>query len=123
MFTRNPLTGACERVIEASWGLGETVVSGTVTPDSYVVGTDGCVRAVTTGEKDVAIRCTDRGVVEHEVSGPRVYERCLTDADLIALHELAIACDDVFGCSDHDIEFAFRGGALYLLQRRPITHA
>ena len=35
LFTRNPVTGVAERVIEASWGLGEAVVSGLVTPDSY----------------------------------------------------------------------------------------
>ena len=37
MFTRNPITGADERMIEASWGLGEAVVSGRVIPDSFLV--------------------------------------------------------------------------------------
>ena len=43
LFTRNPVTGADERVIEASWGLGEAVVGGLVTPDSYRVARGGRV--------------------------------------------------------------------------------
>src|SRR5439155_5354035 len=41
MFTRNPVTGADERVIEASWGLGEAVVAGIVIPDHYRVDRSG----------------------------------------------------------------------------------
>ena len=41
MFTRNPITGADERMIEASWGLGEAVVSGRVIPDSFRVARSG----------------------------------------------------------------------------------
>src|SRR3954447_8259398 len=43
MFTRNPITGADERMIEASWGLGESVVSGRVIPDSFRVARGGAV--------------------------------------------------------------------------------
>ena len=43
MFTQNPITGAHERMIEASWGLGEVVVAGMVIPDSYRVDADGHV--------------------------------------------------------------------------------
>ena len=41
MFTRNPVTGADERVIEASWGLGEAVVAGIVIPDHYRIDRSG----------------------------------------------------------------------------------
>ena len=43
MFTRNPLDGADERVIEASWGLGESVVAGLVVPDNYALDQQGRV--------------------------------------------------------------------------------
>lgn len=123
MFTRNPVTGAEERVIEASWGLGETVVSGMVTPDQYRLDPDGNVLDRCSGEKDVAILLGPDGrTQECEISGPRVEELCLSDRHLQALHRLAGECDRVFGGTDHDIEFAFTGDALYLLQRRPITH-
>ena len=48
---------------------------------------------------------------------------CLTESHLRQLHLLATACDAAFGAAEHDIEFAFSGDRLFLLQRRPITHA
>ncbi len=123
LFTRNPVTGESERVIEASWGLGETVVAGLVTPDQYRLGADGRVLQRSSGEKDVALVLgADGRTREEPVFGDRVEALCLDDANLRALHELALACDRVFGAPDHDIEFAFVGGMVHLLQRRPITH-
>lgn len=123
MFTVNPLTGEDERVIEASWGLGEAVVSGLVTPDRFVVDSRGGLRNMQVGDKDLAIRIdTSGGVREMSITGDPVTRPCLSEQDLIALHGLALACDDVFGNRAHDIEFAFRDGELFLLQRRPITH-
>lgn len=128
MFTRNPLTGADERVIEASWGLGEAVVAGLVTPDRYVLDRTGTLVEQVVGEKDLAIRRTPGGgTVEEEVDPLLIDEPCLGRSELAALHDLALACDRVYGTpehasGEHDIEFAFRGAILYLLQRRPITH-
>jgi len=56
MFTRNPITGADERMIEASWGLGEAVVSGRVIPDSFRVASSGDVLERRSGLKRFAIR-------------------------------------------------------------------
>ncbi|HMC71604.1 MAG TPA: PEP/pyruvate-binding domain-containing protein, partial [Mycobacteriales bacterium] len=56
MFTRNPITGADERLIEASWGLGEAVVAGRVIPDTYRVARDGEVLDRRPGLKKIAIR-------------------------------------------------------------------
>ncbi|KAA1420856.1 hypothetical protein F0U44_00445 [Nocardioides humilatus] len=123
LFTRHPLTGAQERLIEASWGLGEVVVSGQVTPDQYRLSSDGVPLECTTGEKDIALQLGADGLVEeHDVAADLVEARCLDDGRLQALHRLAAACDTVFEATDHDIEFAFVGDRLYLLQRRPITH-
>jgi pyruvate,water dikinase len=123
LFTRNPVTGAQERLIEASWGLGEIVVSGEVTPDQYRLSPDGIPLERTTGEKDIALRLgTDGRVEKQEVPPELVGAPCLDDDRLAALHGLAAACDRVFGVEDHDIEFAFAGERLFLLQRRPITH-
>ncbi len=124
LFTRNPVTGADELVIEASWGLGEAVVAGLVTPDHLRVGRDGTVLASVVGQKDVAIRLTPDGATEvTEVSSDRAELPCLGIGEVRALHRLARACDDVYADTAHDIEFAFAGGTLYLLQRRPVTHA
>lgn len=122
LFTRNPVTGECERVVEASWGLGESVVSGCVTPDHYRLDAAGRVLARVRGEKDVALWLRDDGSVEERaVSGELVEAYCLLDDHLAGLHALAAACDTAFGESHHDIEFAFAGERLFLLQRRPLT--
>jgi pyruvate,water dikinase len=123
LFTRHPVTGARERLVEASWGLGEVVVSGQVTPDQYRLSPGGDLLACSTGDKDIELRLRADGRIEEQEVRPDLVEaRCLDESQLDALHRLASACDDVFGTTDHDIEFAFAGGRLFLLQRRPITH-
>ena len=122
LFSRNPVTGVAERVIEASWGLGEAVVSGLVTPDQYRLTRTGCLLNVSVGEKDLQIRRSACGGTEQvPVAAELIRARCLGDRELAALHALAVTCDRVFESPDHDIEFAFRRGAVFLLQRRPIT--
>jgi pyruvate,water dikinase len=124
LFTRNPVTGEAERVIEASWGLGEVVVSGLVTPDQYRVDTHGRLLERRPGEKDLALRLQPDGTVaEERVADELVESYCLDEEQLLRLHQLASACDAAFGSEEHDIEFAFARGTLFLLQRRPITHA
>lgn len=126
LFTRNPVTGADERVIEATWGLGEAVVAGLVTPDSYRVARGGRELERTLGEKDIAVRrrantATGDPTEEVPVSPDLIDVFCLDDGHLAALDDLASTCDRVFDSTEHDIEFAFRGDDLFLLQRRPIT--
>ena len=127
LFTRNPVTGADERVIEASWGLGEAVVGGLVTPDRYRVARGGRTLERRLGDKDIAIQLRSGGdgdlTEETSVDPARAGMYCLGEAELAALDGLATQCDAVYGAHDHDIEFAFRGGGMFLLQRRPITHA
>lgn len=121
LFTRHPLTGDDECVVEASWGLGEAVVAGVVVPDLYRVARGGRVLERTAGAKPVAIRlATGGGTVQEAVPPARAEELCLTDVDLERLAELANRCEQVF-TGALDIEWAFRDGALWLLQSRPIT--
>jgi pyruvate,water dikinase len=128
LFTRNPVTGADERVVEASWGLGEAVVSGLVTPDHYRVARGGSVLERVPGTKDIAIRprrdpAALEPTEEVEVAPDLVSQYCLGERELAALDRLASLCDEAYGDDGHDIEFAFRDGRLFLLQRRPITRA
>jgi pyruvate,water dikinase len=121
MFTRNPVTGADERVIEASWGLGEAVVQGSVVPDNYRLDRSGEVLERRPGYKNVAIRSLpDGGTVEEEVSPELVEQLCLDDDHLKQLSDLADRCEEVYGPA-RDIEWAIAGGQLYLLQCRAIT--
>jgi pyruvate, water dikinase len=122
LFTRDPLSGADELVIEASWGLGEAVVSGLVTPDHVRADLDGRILERVIGEKDVAVRLTGAGAtVETAVPADLATTPCLRDEEVQALRRLVCACNEVYADTAHDIEFAFAGGTLYLLQRRPIT--
>jgi pyruvate,water dikinase len=121
MFTRNPVTGSDERLIEAAWGLGEVVVQGLLTPDTYRVGRAGEVVERISGHKDHALRYQPDGSTALEpVPSHLVSTLCLGDAELSLLHDLACRCEASFD-GPSDIEWALAGGVAYLLQRRPIT--
>ena len=121
MFTRNPITGADERLIEASWGLGEAVVAGRVIPDNFRVDRSGQVLDRTPGFKKIAIRTLpDGGTVDEKVPREDTERLCLDDGQLAELHRLAERCEEVYGAA-RDIEWAFADGRLYLLQCRAIT--
>jgi pyruvate,water dikinase len=123
MFTQNPINGADERVIEASWGLGEVVVAGRVIPDRFRLDRSGEVLERAPGVKKVAIRTVaDGGTVEEEVEPERVERLCLDDAQLDQLGNLARECERIYGPA-RDIEFAFADETLYLLQCRAVTRA
>jgi pyruvate,water dikinase len=121
MFTKNPLTGDDERVIEAAWGLGEAVVAGLVVPDNYALDGHGRVLRRSAGEKDIAVRSAlEGGTVEETVPDHLVTAWCLSDDMLAKLHGLATRCESVFGAG-LDLEWAFADGTLYLLQCRAMT--
>ncbi len=123
MFTQNPINKADERLIEASWGLGEVVVAGRVIPDSFRMDRAGAVLGRTPGVKKVAIRAVaDGGTVEETVAPELVEGLCLDDDQLSQLNALATRCEQVYGPA-RDIEWAFAGGQLYLLQCRAVTRA
>ena len=86
LFTQNPINKADERLIEASWGLGEVVVAGRVIPDSFRMDRDGTVLERTPGVKKIAIRAVaDGGTVEQSVAPELVEKLCLDDDQLAQL--------------------------------------
>ncbi len=123
MFTSHPSTGAPTVIIEAAWGLGEAVVSGSVSPDNYVVDRQtGEVEDVTVSDKKVMmVRDEETGeTVEREVESERRSARVLDD-DLIGdLVELGRKVEDHYG-TPQDVEWATVDGDVYMLQSRPIT--
>ena len=121
MFTENPVTNADERLIEASWGLGEAVVAGLVVPDHFRLDRSGQVLERKVGRKRIAIRpLPNGGTFEQPVPPAQVTQLCLDDVQLAALGELALRCEKVYG-PRRDIEWALQDGTLYLLQCRAIT--
>jgi pyruvate,water dikinase len=121
MFTENPINGADERVIEASWGLGEAVVAGLVIPDHFRLDRSGRVLERKAGRKHIAIRSLPNGgTFEEQVPSAQINQLCLDDTQLTTLGELALQCEKVYG-PRRDIEWAFQDGTLYLLQCRAVT--
>ncbi len=121
MFTEHPVTGADERLIEASWGLGEAVVAGLVVPDHFRLDRAGQVLERKPGRKRIAVRSLPNGgTFEEPVASAQVAQLCLDDAQLAALAGLALQCEQAYG-PRRDIEWALQDGTLYLLQCRAVT--
>lgn len=122
LFSQHPLTGADERVVEGTYGLGEAVVAGLVTPDSFRMARGGAVLEQVLGEKDLMIAYDPEGdgTVEREVEADRVEAFCLCARRLAQLDALTARCEAVFP-GTQDLEWAFEADTLFLLQRRAIT--
>ncbi len=123
MFTANPVSGDRDEIlISASYGLGETVVSGTVTPDTYVLTTSGVVRRRTMGSKERRVVPNGIGTSTETVPAVDRNRYCLTDDELASLAGLARRVQSRYG-APQDTEWALRNGKIYLVQARPITTA
>ncbi|HYH69614.1 MAG TPA: PEP/pyruvate-binding domain-containing protein [Urbifossiella sp.] len=120
LFTRDPLDATGRRMlVEASWGLGEVVVSGRVTPDRFHLDRDtGAVLDRQLGAKDVRVTAAGEEPVP-EVDRGRF---CLSDSELSQILDLGRRVE-AFDGEARDIEWAVAGGRVYLLQSRPITVA
>ncbi len=121
-FSLNPVTGATEEVvINASWGLGEAIVSGLVTPDNYIAMKDGTVTRTEVFEKHARIVAVPGGTEQQEVPAGLANAQALSEEQIGKVATTAAAVEKQYGCPI-DIEFAFdENGRFYLLQARPIT--
>jgi pyruvate,water dikinase len=123
LFTCDPLSGVHDRwMVEASWGLGEAVVEGLVTPDHYIIAPTGELLGCQLGDKERMIALDEQGGT-HEMlvtDAGRVQQACLDGEALSRLVALGAACERLFG-PGQDIEWAWCGGKLFLLQCRPVT--
>ena len=119
MFTANPITGARDQtVVDASSGLGEAVVSGAVTPDHYVLDSNGRLVEFSLGRRELAVVGKAGGGVEHRPGGATV--RLLPDNTLQTLTALGSGVSRHFG-QPQDIEWALSDGRLSVVQTRPMT--
>ena len=98
MFTKNPINGADERVIEAAWGLGEAVVAGRVIRTIPAGSLGRGARAQARRKEDRDRSCRDGGTRE-EVQAELVEKPCLDDAGLASLSSLADRCEQVYGAA------------------------
>jgi len=123
MFTADPAGGARDRlVIEAAFGLGEVVVSGQVEPDTYVVDKGGpSVIGARIGVKTHRItRGADGAERRVDLAPEAGRRRVLTDEQILQVARQGVAIEEHYG-APQDVEWAFAGGELHILQSRPIT--
>lgn len=123
-FTAHPVTGETDRVlINASWGLGEAIVSGRVTPDSFTIRKapfEVLDREVYEKELMIQPHPDGQGTIELHPDASKAAAACLSDEMALEIARLAAEIESRHGCPQ-DIEFGIAGGELYLLQSRPIT--
>ncbi len=121
LFTANPLTGQRHQTaIDATFGLGEALVSGQVEPDHYVVDeAGGVILEKTLGAKAVSIHGKAGGGTRQREESRKELQ-ALDDDHILALAKLGAQVEALYR-EPQDIEWAWAGERLYLLQSRPIT--
>lgn len=122
-FSRHPVTGDDSVVINAAYGLGEAVVSGVVTPDSFEVNkaTKGIVSYL--GFKESQIRLAKAGGTELIETPPEQQDvYCIGPDQVLEISAITERLETLVGYPV-DVEWALQAGTLYCLQMRPITLA
>jgi phosphoenolpyruvate synthase/pyruvate phosphate dikinase len=120
LFMQDPVNGSDHVIIEGSWGLGESVVAGSVTPDRWVLSSRGHLLRSQISDKQIATVPDENGVKQIDVEDWRRRIPCLDSASLRDLFELGRASTTLFG-TPQDVEWAIASGHAWVLQSRPIT--
>lgn len=124
MFTVNLATGADDSImIEGSWGLGEYIVQGTVTPDNFVVDKDSLtITSRRINEKSIELIRKEAGdVEERKVEPERAKAQVISDEQIAQLADYAKRIEKHYGCY-MDMEWAVdHKDRLWILQARPET--
>jgi len=126
MFTIDPASGDRDRlVVEGAFGLGESVVSGSVSPDRYIVRKDGLkveLREVRRKELEI-VSLPDGGTETRELDQAEGSKPVLSDDEVRQVAELGVRIEHHYG-SPQDTEWAFDPeGEVWMLQSRPVATA
>lgn len=121
-FSVHPVTqDENQIIIEAGFGLGEAIVSGSITPDSYVVDKQGfSILDITVNEQTKALYKKAKGGNEWKELGKKGKKQVLTEKEIIELSKLIVKIENHYGFPC-DIEWAKEKGKFYIVQSRPIT--
>ncbi|WP_312281068.1 PEP/pyruvate-binding domain-containing protein [Oscillibacter sp.] len=122
LFTADPVSqNPDQMMLNASWGLGEAIVSGKVTPDIYIFSKKSKrIADKKLGDKGVLICYGTTGIEERETPLEQRSRFCLNEKQVLEVFKMGQKVEQHYG-SPQDIEWAISGGKLYLLQSRPIT--
>ena len=125
MFTANPITSARDEiVIEANWGLGESLVSGEAIVDYFLLlrGNPPRIKEKKVQNKNIMVtidREKGTGRKKYELTGSMVTDCTLSDEQLLELAEVGLRIEALFELPQ-DIEWAYENGELFILQSRKI---
>ncbi|MBT8508138.1 phosphoenolpyruvate synthase [Methanomicrobiaceae archaeon CYW5] len=122
LFSSHPVTGEPTTIIEGSWGLGEAVVSGAVSPDNYVFDQRSkkvVDRYIATKNIEI-LPDGDHGTKEVPVPADRRDIPVLSDSEIADLARYGKIAEDHYG-NPQDVEWSIVEGTIYILQSRPIT--
>lgn len=121
-FTVHPVTeDENQLVIEAGWGLGEAIVGGMITPDTYVINKkEGTILDSNISKQEMMITRTPEGTKETDVPADIQEKQKLDDKTILKLAKLCKEIEDHYK-APQDIEWAYYKGKLYITQSRPIT--
>ena len=118
-FGANPITANVkESVISAVYGLGSSLVDGTATADTYKIINGKILKNI--AQKDIMNIFKDGKIISKEVDEELKEKQILTEKEILQVKELVDNANEFFG-RFQDIEWAFEGEKLFLLQSRPIT--
>lgn len=121
MFTADPVSGNRTVVsIDASFGLGEAIVSGMVSADLYKVKSGKIMQKNISEKKKAIYSLPEGGTVTKDLPGEQQTKQALADEQILRLAKLGKRIEEHFG-SPQDIEFCIENGEIFVVQSRPIT--
>ncbi|KLK88827.1 phosphoenolpyruvate synthase [Methanoculleus sediminis] len=122
MFTSHPVTGEPLTIVEGSWGLGEAVVSGSVSPDNYVfdLRSERVVDRLIAEKEIMIVPEGKHGTKTVNLSAKQRTAPVLSEAEVARLATLGKIAEDHYGVPQ-DVEWAIVGNDFFILQSRPIT--
>lgn len=121
-FTANPVTNDMNQiVIEAGWGMGEAIVGGEITPDTYVVNKKQFeIIDKNISEQKIMIVKAEKGTKHTKVDPKLINEQKVIDINIKKIAQIAIQIENHYQ-KPQDIEWAIEDNKIYILQSRPIT--
>lgn len=121
IFSHNPITDNLnECIINVSYGLGESIVSGMVTPDTFIVNKSTFEIDKQLGLKEIKMLASEEGISEVETTETEKNTYCINDYIAQELAKYTQKLESSFGYPV-DIEFGIQQDEIYILQVRPIT--
>jgi pyruvate,water dikinase len=121
MFSKDPSYKNDNVIIEAVFGLGDGIVSGSITPDKYIVSKDSEILDKKISDKKIAFtRDSSGGKTIVNLREEKSKSQVLTDYEIIKLSETGLKLEEHYR-KPQDIEFAIEGDSIYIVQTRPIT--